>query len=125
MSNEYYDAGQVEQFEHAAYEAAMVEAGKEWERQRGECDERAAALEVCIAELEAENAELKASVKAAESALISMVQQYCYRPLNEGIYQHNFWKADEIAFTYLVDHGLARWTDDQHYAIELAEDGEK
>lgn len=68
---------------------------------------------------------------AAESALISMVQQYCYRPLDadgepaEEIYQHDFMSAGEEAFAYLVEHGLARWTDDRHYAIELVEGGKK
>lgn len=53
MSNEnYYDAGQVEKFERAAWEAAMSEAGKEWERQQGEYYEREATLETRIAELE-------------------------------------------------------------------------
>lgn len=60
MSNETYDAWQVEKFEKAAYEAAMVEAGKESERQRGEKDELEATLEATIAELEAENLQLKA-----------------------------------------------------------------
>ena len=59
MSNEYYDAGQVEQFEHAAYEAALREAGKEWEQLRGESDEREEALGARIDELEAENSQLK------------------------------------------------------------------
>jgi len=59
MSNEnYYDAGQVEKFERAAWEAAMSEAGKEWERQQGEYYEREATLETRISELEEENSRL-------------------------------------------------------------------
>jgi len=61
MSNEnYYDAGQVEKFERAAWEAAMSEAGKEWGCQQGEYYEREAMLDERISELEAENSRLKA-----------------------------------------------------------------
>jgi len=58
MSNECYNEWQVEQFEQAAYEAAMVNAGKEFERLCGEKDELEATLEERIAELEAENSRL-------------------------------------------------------------------
>jgi hypothetical protein len=65
----------------------------------------------------------EARAEAAESALISMVNQYCYRPLDANkepsvdIYQHDFMSAGEEAFAYLVEHGLAKWTDESHYAI--------
>lgn len=61
MNNEnYYDAGQVEKFEHAAWEAAMSEARKEWERKQSEYYEREATLEARISELEEENSRLRA-----------------------------------------------------------------
>lgn len=63
---------------------------------------------------------------ALTSALISMVQQYLYRPLDnktrepaENVYQHDFMSAGEEACNVLVEMGLAEWTDDDHYAITL------
>jgi Skp family chaperone for outer membrane proteins len=67
MSNECYNEWQVEQFEQAAHEAAMVNAGKEFERLRGEKDELEATLEERIAELEAENERLKAENAALKA----------------------------------------------------------
>ena len=70
-----------------------------------------------------EIARLTAALEEANSALISMVYQYCYRPLDANkepaidIYQHDFMSAGEEAFAYLVEHGLAKWTDESHYAI--------
>ena len=70
-------------------------------------------------------------LRAAESALISMVQQYCYRPLDVNrepavnVYQHDFMSAGEEAFAYLVEHGLAQWTDDGKHSIVLTEGGEE
>jgi len=76
-------------------------------------------------------AELKAKITTCESALISMVQQYLYRPLDpttnepaDNIYQHDFMSAGEEAFAYLVEHGLAEWTDDRHWAIRMKESEE-
>ena len=63
-----------------------------------------------------------------ESALKSMVQQYCYRPLDsktkepcEEVYQHDFMSAGEEAFRYLVENHLAEWTDGDKYAIGFTE----
>ena len=70
-------------------------------------------------------------IDACESALISMVQQYLYRPLDpttnepaDNIYQHDFMSAGEEAFAYLVEHGLAEWTDDRYWAIRMKESEE-
>ena len=74
-------------------------------------------------ELNAKVAALTAALEEANSALISMVYQYCYRPLDANkepaidIYQHDFMSAGEEAFAYLVEHGVAKWTDESHYAI--------
>ena len=74
-------------------------------------------------DLNAQVAALTAALEEANSALISMVYQYCYRPLDANkepaidIYQHDFMSAGEEAFAYLVEHGLAKWTDESHYAI--------
>ena len=63
--------------------------------------------------------------RQAESALISMVQQYCYRPLDINkepainVYQHDFMSAGEEAFRYLVEHGLAQWTDERKHSITM------
>jgi len=65
------------------------------------------------------------TLQACESALISMVQQYLYRPMDrhgeptDNIYQHDFMSAGEEAFRYLVERGLAEWTDEDHYAIRF------
>ena len=63
-----------------------------------------------------------------ESALISMVQQYLYRPLDlktkepcEAVYQHDFMSAGEEACAYLVRYKLAEWTDEDKYAIGLVQ----
>lgn len=70
-------------------------------------------------------AQQQALAEKAEEALISMVRQYCYRSLDTDkepavdIYQHDFMSAGEEAFDYLVSRGLARWTDDRHYAIKF------
>mgnify|MGYP001218863419 CR=1 FL=1 len=74
---------------------------------------------------EAGKAKLKIRLHIAELALISMVQQYCYLPLDadgdpaEEVYRHDFMSAGEEAFEYLVEHGLAQWTDESHLAIKL------
>jgi len=66
-------------------------------------------------------------LSACESALVSMVRQYCYRPLDANkepavdIYQHDFMSAGEEAFACLVNRGLAEWTDERRYAIRLTE----
>ena len=66
---------------------------------------------------------LAARLESAESALISMVQQYCYRPLDANmnpatdVYHHDFMSAGEEAFQYLVKYGLAKWTDDDNHLI--------
>ena len=63
-----------------------------------------------------------------ESALKSMVQQYCYRPLDaktkepcEAVYQHDFMSAGEEACRYMVENHLAEWTDEDKYAIRFTE----
>lgn len=45
--------------------------------------------------------------KAAESALISMVQQYCRYYEDDDLYGHDFMSAGEEAFAYLIAHHLA------------------
>ena len=67
-----------------------------------------------------------------ESALKSMVQQYCYRPLDaktkepcEAVYQHDFMSAGEEACDYLVRYKLAEWTDEDKYAIGLVQRGQE
>ncbi len=62
-----------------------------------------------------------------ESALISMVQQYCDEREYDGatIYGHRFMSAGEEAFAYLVGRGLAKWIDDRHWAIMFVKGGEE
>ncbi len=50
--SDYYTESQMQRIEQAAYDGAMLEAGKEWERQRGEFGATEAELQSCIAELE-------------------------------------------------------------------------
>ena len=38
--SDYYTESQMQRIEQAAYDGAMLEAGKEWERQRGEFGQR-------------------------------------------------------------------------------------
>lgn len=83
-------------------------------------------MDVNVATLTAENARLEQQRESCESALVSMVQQYLYRPLDnktkepsDNTYQHDFMSAGEEACYYLVDRGLAQWTDDDRYAITL------
>ena len=57
MSN-YYTESQINRIEEAAYNGAIFEAGKEWERQRDEFDSREYELQSRIAELETEVEEL-------------------------------------------------------------------
>jgi len=71
---------------------------------------------------------LSKMLSECESALISMVQQYLYRPLDlktkepsENVYQHDFMSAGEEACAYLIKNNLAKWTDKDHYAIVLME----
>lgn len=51
--SDYYTESQMQRNEQAAYDGAMLEAGKEWERQRYEFDATEAKLAARIAELEA------------------------------------------------------------------------
>lgn len=53
--SDYYTESQVNRIAEDAYNGAMLEAGKEWERQRDEFNSREHELESRIAELEAEN----------------------------------------------------------------------
>ena len=50
--SDYYTESQMQRIEQAAYDGAMLEAGKEWERQRGEFGATEAELQSRIAELE-------------------------------------------------------------------------
>ena len=50
--SDYYTESQMQRIEQAAYDGAMLEAGKEWERQRYEFDATEAKLVARIAELE-------------------------------------------------------------------------
>ena len=50
--NDYYTESQVNRIEQDAYDGAILEAGKEWERQRDEFNSREHELESRIAELE-------------------------------------------------------------------------
>jgi len=52
--SEHYTEWQVERFEQDAHDGAILEAGKEWERQQNEFNSREHELESRIAELEAE-----------------------------------------------------------------------
>lgn len=59
---------------------------------------------------------LTTNLLACESALISMVKQYCYRPKYQEdgkpeVYSHDFISAGEEAFRYLVENGLAEYTE--------------
>ena len=50
--SDYYTESQMQRIEQAAYDGAMLEAGKEWERQRYEFDATEAELQSRIANLE-------------------------------------------------------------------------
>ena len=50
--SDYYTESQMQRIEQAAYDGAMLEAGKEWERQRYEFGATEAELQSRIAELE-------------------------------------------------------------------------
>lgn len=72
--------------------------------------------------------DLKERFEACESALLSMVYQYLYRPLDprtnepaNNLYQHDFMSAGEEACYYLVTNGLAEWVDDDSWAIRMKE----
>ena len=52
--SDYYTESQMQRIEQAAYDGAMLEAGKEWERQRYEFDATEAELAERVTELEAE-----------------------------------------------------------------------
>jgi len=52
--SDYYTESQMQRIEQAAYDGATLEAGKEWERQRYEFGATEAELAARIAELEAE-----------------------------------------------------------------------
>lgn len=71
-------------------------------------------------------ADLEIRLSECQSALISMVQQYLYRPLDqktkepcEAVYQHDFMSSGEEACDYLVRYELAEWTDEYKYAIGM------
>src|SRR5690606_25670543 len=51
---DYYTESQMQRIEQAAYDGAMLEAGKEWERQRYEFGATEAELAERVTELEAE-----------------------------------------------------------------------
>lgn len=104
-----------------------------------------AKLQARIAELEAENDELKervamldvnsiykslaemgyieqvyklnSRIAECESALISMVQQFFYNKDGEDAFRHAFMSAEEEAAEYLVEHGIARWAGKNKSAI--------
>ena len=50
--SDYYTESQMQRIEQAAYDGAMLEAGKEWERQRDEFEATEAELQSRIDELE-------------------------------------------------------------------------
>ena len=58
--SDYYEDYQIEKLERDAYDSAMLEAGKDWERERDEHDYLVYLLEKKIASLETEVSELRA-----------------------------------------------------------------
>jgi len=81
-------------------------------------------LELALEEIE----QLQNKISECESALLSMVTQYLYTPLSpktlepmENTYTHDFMSAGEEVFAYLVEHGLAEWSNDRHWAIRMKE----
>ena len=84
------------------------------------------ACDVCTSRKERKTmtAKLVEQLGECESALISMVKQYCDESEYDGatIYGHRFMSAGEEAFAYLVGRGLARWVDGLHSAIVFVKD---
>jgi len=64
--SEHYTEWQVERFEQDAHDGAILEAGKEWERQQNEFNSREHELESRIAELEAERRWIPVSERLPE-----------------------------------------------------------
>jgi len=64
--SDYYTESQINRIEEDAYNGAIFEAGKEWERQRDEFDSREHELQSRIAELEAERRWIPVSERLPE-----------------------------------------------------------
>ena len=72
--SDYYTESQMQRIEQAAYDGAMLEAGKEWERQRYEFGATEAELAERVTELEAE------VTKCHE-----LQDSYCDRPIEDAL----------------------------------------
>lgn len=98
--------------------AACVAFGRQiepdWQTRIGKAQD---ALKAYISKLEAENERLK----ACESALISMVNQFFYSNDDDNTLRHAFMSAEEEAANYLVEHGIAQWVDERKGAIYFKE----
>ena len=81
---DYYTESEVNRIEQIAYEGAMLEAGKEWERQRDESNFREHELEDRIAELETLVAEL-------EARLAELEEQLRWIPVSERLPEEEGW----------------------------------
>lgn len=56
---------------------------------------------------------------SCQSALISMVNQFFYSEAGENVFRHSYMSAEEEAAEYLVEHGIASWTDERKSAISF------
>ena len=74
--SDYYTESQMQRIEQAAYDGTMLEAGKEWERQRYEFGATEAKLAERIAELEAVIDQLIEVSEKMFTAVIAAAEPY-------------------------------------------------
>jgi hypothetical protein len=89
--SDYYTESQMKRIEQAAYDGAMLEAGKEWEHQRDESNLREHELESRIAKLETLVNELikagQALTRVAEWRYTNLPELLAWDTLVENIYK--------------------------------------
>jgi hypothetical protein len=76
--SDYYTESQMQRIEQAAYDGAMLEAGKEWERQRYEFGATEAKLAERVTELEARIAEAKKLLEDDLGTQLPVTSNYHY-----------------------------------------------
>ena len=116
--SDYYTESQVDRIEQDAHDGAILEAGKEWERQRDEFNFREYELEARIDELEAELKITDELLKEATETIGAVVACCTYNSNDDakiGIYG-----IDQKAFTR-IDQFITHYND-AVYACKVSVD---
>ena len=119
--SDYYTKSQVNRIEKDAYNGAIFEAGKEWERQRDESNLREHELESRIAELEAAQCWIPVSERLPDGGHREFYEVACiYQDFGElALFSKGRWVIYEGENEYDVSDSVMFWRKRQYLPDEV------